>query len=155
MLLTLRACVEHRLDSVALTFWPGFAVSVVLAPSGYPGSYEKGQAITGEVPSGKPVYAHPLSCGAHLSCRCGTLPRRYSQSRRRSADHSHCSVSLWTIITRGALDQAYEGVTRVNFDRKVYRRDIGHRCVLPESPNAECVNDHCLSSCPMPRMSYT
>ena len=44
---------EHRLDSVRLSVRPGFAVSVVLASAGYPGSYEKGKVITvGRVPEG-------------------------------------------------------------------------------------------------------
>jgi phosphoribosylamine--glycine ligase / phosphoribosylformylglycinamidine cyclo-ligase len=48
-----QACVERRLDSVAITARPGSAVSVVLASSGYPGSFAKGKTITtGDVPSG-------------------------------------------------------------------------------------------------------
>jgi hypothetical protein len=47
-----QACAEHRLDSVPISIRPGFAVCVVLASHGYPGSYEKGKAIVVEdVPS--------------------------------------------------------------------------------------------------------
>ena len=47
-----QACAEHRLDSVNIKTKPGFAVSVVLASQGYPGSYPKGKQITiGSVPS--------------------------------------------------------------------------------------------------------
>ena len=42
------------------------------------------------------------------------------------------AVSAYGPSLQGALNRAYEGVARVNFDGKVYRRDIGHRCVLPE-----------------------
>ena len=39
-----------------MTIRPGFAVSVVLASSGYPGSFEKGKAITvGDIPPGTPI----------------------------------------------------------------------------------------------------
>lgn len=46
MLIRRQACTEHRLDSVALDFQEGVAVTVILASKGYPGSYEKGQKIT-------------------------------------------------------------------------------------------------------------
>lgn len=42
------------------------------------------------------------------------------------------AVSAYGSSLQGALNRAYEGVACVNFDGKVYRRDIGHRCVLPE-----------------------
>ncbi|KAJ7926022.1 aminoimidazole ribonucleotide synthetase [Mycena leptocephala] len=46
------ACAEHRLDSVQMSIRPGYAVSVVLASQGYPGSYEKGKSIVvKDVPS--------------------------------------------------------------------------------------------------------
>lgn len=48
-----QACAEHRLDSVQVATRPGYAVSVVLASQGYPGSYAKGKQIhVGELPSG-------------------------------------------------------------------------------------------------------
>lgn len=40
-----QACAEHRLDSVEIATRSGFAVSVILASQGYPGSYEKGHRI--------------------------------------------------------------------------------------------------------------
>jgi phosphoribosylamine--glycine ligase / phosphoribosylformylglycinamidine cyclo-ligase len=43
-----QACAERHLDSVHISFKPGFAVSVVLASEGYPGSYTKGNLITFE-----------------------------------------------------------------------------------------------------------
>ncbi|KAH9178618.1 aminoimidazole ribonucleotide synthetase [Lactarius sanguifluus] len=84
------ACVEHRLDSVALTFRPGFAVSVVLASSGYPGTIKAGNLVQ---TSGGRVIA----------------------------------VSAYAPSLQEALDRAYEGVAQVNFDGKVFRRDIAHR----------------------------
>ncbi len=46
-----QACIERRLDSVKLSYKDGYAISVVLASEGYPGTYPKGRVITvGEVP---------------------------------------------------------------------------------------------------------
>lgn len=42
----LMACVEGRLDSVAITIKKAFAATVVIASGGYPGSYTKGKPIT-------------------------------------------------------------------------------------------------------------
>lgn len=47
------ACVERRLDSVELSYREGYAISVVLASGGYPGSYKTGLPITiGSLPVG-------------------------------------------------------------------------------------------------------
>lgn len=49
-----QACVERRLDTVDLTIVEGYAVSVILASKGYPGSYPKGVPISfGQIPEGK------------------------------------------------------------------------------------------------------
>jgi phosphoribosylamine--glycine ligase / phosphoribosylformylglycinamidine cyclo-ligase len=40
------------------------------------------------------------------------------------------AVSAYAPSLQEALDHAYEGVEQVNFEGKVYRRDIGHRYVL-------------------------
>jgi phosphoribosylamine--glycine ligase/phosphoribosylformylglycinamidine cyclo-ligase len=42
------------------------------------------------------------------------------------------AVSAYASSLQGALDRAYEGVARVSFDGKVYRRDIAHQCVSSE-----------------------
>lgn len=42
----LMACVEGRLDSVAITTKNAFAATVIIASGGYPGAYAKGKAIT-------------------------------------------------------------------------------------------------------------
>lgn len=52
--LMFQACVERRLDSVKLGYRDGYAVSIVLASGGYPGSYPKGVPMTiPPVPAGK------------------------------------------------------------------------------------------------------
>jgi phosphoribosylamine--glycine ligase / phosphoribosylformylglycinamidine cyclo-ligase len=46
LMIVLQACAGRCLDSVKINTRPGFAVSVVLASAGYPGSYPKGKEIT-------------------------------------------------------------------------------------------------------------
>ncbi|KAI0003777.1 aminoimidazole ribonucleotide synthetase [Russula compacta] len=107
------ACVERRLDSVAITIRPGFAVSVVLASSGYPGSFEKEKTITiGEVPSDVAVF------------HAGTIKKN---DLVQTSGGRVIAVSAYAPSLQEALDRAYKGVGQVNFDGKVYRRDIAHR----------------------------
>lgn len=71
-----QACAEHRLDSVNIKAKPGFAVSVILASQGYPGSYPKGKEVTiGSVPSGGPSGSHSTTINSHNPRRCRRLPR--------------------------------------------------------------------------------
>lgn len=39
------------------------------------------------------------------------------------------AVAAYAPSLKEALDRAYEGVGQVNFEGRVYRRDIAHRCV--------------------------
>ncbi|KAF7339264.1 Phosphoribosylformylglycinamidine cyclo-ligase [Mycena sanguinolenta] len=96
----LLACAEHRLDSVQISIRPGYAVSVVLASGGYPGSYAKGKSIEiKDVPSNVVVF------------------------------HAGTVASNNQILTAGgqALDSVYAGVDKISFEGKTYRRDIAHR----------------------------
>ncbi|KAF8506605.1 aminoimidazole ribonucleotide synthetase [Russula emetica] len=116
------ACVERRLDSVAITTRQGFAVSIVLASSGYPGSFEKGKTITvGEVPSDVVVF--------HV----GTVK---TKDLMQTSGGRVIAVSAYAPSLQEALDRAYQGVGQVNFDGKVYRRDIAHRGLKAASPSA-------------------
>ncbi|KAA1468057.1 aminoimidazole ribonucleotide synthetase [Dentipellis sp. KUC8613] len=111
----LLACVEHRLDSVSITTRPGFAVSVVLASGGYPGSYAKGKEISiGQVPSNVVVF--------HAGTTKDTNVVKTSGGRV-------IAVSAYASTLREALDAAYAGVNEVNFEGKVFRRDIAHRAL--------------------------
>jgi phosphoribosylamine--glycine ligase/phosphoribosylformylglycinamidine cyclo-ligase len=116
------ACVERRLDSVAITTRQGFAVSVVLASSGYPGSFEKGKTVTvGEVPSNVVVF------------HAGTVK---AKDLVQTSGGRVVAVSAYAPSLQEALDRAYQGVGQVNFDGKVYRRDIAHRGLKAASSSA-------------------
>jgi phosphoribosylamine--glycine ligase len=96
--------------------WDGrSAATVVMAARGYPGSYEKGFAITGadEVAPDNAVVFH-----------AGTArdDRRLVTSGGRVL-----AVTGWDDDLRGALKIAYEGVEKIQFDQAYWRTDIGHR----------------------------
>jgi len=111
-----QACAERRLDSVTIKTKPGFAVSVILASQGYPGSYPKGKGITiGDIPDGVFIFH------AGTAIQDGQLV---------TAGGRVLAVCAYGQTIEEALNTAYNGVDNVNFEGKTYRRDIAHQCVL-------------------------
>ncbi|KAJ7070804.1 aminoimidazole ribonucleotide synthetase [Mycena amicta] len=115
----LLACAEHRLDSVQLSIRPGYAVSVVLASEGYPGSYTKGKVIDLTNASSAAVVFH-----------AGTTA---SEGQILTAGGRVLVVSAHAPTLQEALDKAYASVDKISFDGKTYRRDIAHRALKPVS----------------------
>lgn len=107
-----QACAEHRLDSVKIGTKPGFAVSVILASQGYPGTYPKGKPIS--IPS------HNASFVFHA----GT---QESNGDLVTAGGRVLAVSAFGATLEEALKHAYEGVAAIQFEGKTFRRDIAHR----------------------------
>ncbi|WVQ73495.1 phosphoribosylamine-glycine ligase [Cryptococcus sp. DSM 104548] len=109
------ACVERRLDSVKLDYKPGFAISVILASGGYPGSYPKGIPIDlGSRPQGVEVF----HAGTKL------------QNTTALTDGGRVlAVSAYAPTLRAAVDLAYSGVDQIAFEGKTYRRDIAYRAL--------------------------
>ncbi|KAG8889351.1 hypothetical protein FRB98_004635 [Tulasnella sp. 332] len=113
------ACVERRLDSVKLSFKPGYAVSIVLASAGYPGSYSKGKAITvPELPKG----VHAFHAGTSTSDD-GVV----------TAGGRVIVLSATASTLEEALRLAYQGCDAVSFEGKTLRRDIAHRALSQSS----------------------
>ncbi|EIW86905.1 aminoimidazole ribonucleotide synthetase [Coniophora puteana RWD-64-598 SS2] len=111
----LLACAEHRLDAVDIAIKPGYAVSVVLVSGGYPGSYPKGKVITvGDVPSDVVVFhAGTALKGADVVTAGGRV----------------IAVSSHAPTLQDSLRAVYAAIEQVNFEGKVFRRDIAHRAL--------------------------
>ncbi|KAJ7246284.1 bifunctional purine ADE1 [Mycena haematopus] len=111
----LLASAEHRLDSVQITIRPGYAVSVVLASGGYPGSYSKGKSIDiKDVPSNVVVF------------HAGTVA---SNDEILTAGGRVLVVTSYAPTLQEALDSVYAGVDQISFEGKTYRHDIAHRAL--------------------------
>ncbi|KAI8980765.1 aminoimidazole ribonucleotide synthetase [Trametes punicea] len=111
----LLACAERRLDSVEVKTRRGCAVSVVLASQGYPGNYAKGKEIAiGQLP--KDVVA--------FHAGTSTVDGKIVTSGGRVL-----VVSAYAPTLQSALDAAYSGVANIEFEGKVFRRDIAHRAL--------------------------
>ncbi|KZT55014.1 phosphoribosylamine--glycine ligase [Calocera cornea HHB12733] len=116
------ACVERRLDALTLDVRPGFAVSVVLAARGYPGSY----------PSGDEIAIGAMPDGAHVF-HAGTARKG---GKVVTAGGRVLAIAAYGATIPEALKLAYEGVGRVMFEGRTFRRDIAHRALSTEQPQA-------------------
>jgi len=99
-----------------MELWDGrSAATIVMAASGYPGSYEKGFAITG---------ADEFAPDNAVVFHAGTA--RDDRGLITSGGRV-LAVTGWNDNLRGALKVAYEGVGKIQFDEAYWRTDIGHR----------------------------
>ncbi len=115
----LLACAEGRLDEVSLDWSDEVAVSVVLASEGYPGYYETGRPIKGidaaEQIEGVTVY----HAGTALTDE-GTLVTDGGRVLNVTAVGPDFAT---------AVDRAYRGVARIDFEGAFCRSDIGQRAM--------------------------
>jgi len=119
----LYACSSTRgkLAGITLSIKQGYCIGVVMASGGYPGSYKKGNAITGisDAEDNKPnvdVYHAGTTRGAD-----GIL---------RTSGGRVLTVSAWDETLHDAIATVYEAVAHIDFEGKVFRRDIAAKELL-------------------------
>ena len=128
----MKACTEHRLDSISLKFQDGFAVTVILASEGYPAKYEKGKTISfGKVPASKFGLSESSTelTGAPdvVVFHAGT---KQSNNDIVTVGGRVLAVSAYAPTLNEALEAVYAGVEQVTFEGKTFRRDIAYRYVF-------------------------
>jgi len=123
LLQVMLAVANAELAGCELQWSDDWAVSVVLASSGYPGSYPVGRAITGleqaEAISGVTVYHAGTKAGPD-----GTLV---------TAGGRVLNVTATGATFQDARDSAYQAAACIDFDGKQFRRDIGTRALRGRS----------------------
>jgi phosphoribosylamine--glycine ligase len=107
----LEATIDGRLAETRAQWKPGAAVCVVMASGGYPGSYEKGRAITGldRLPAGTTVF------------HAGT---RSENGAFVTAGGRVLGVTALAGDLAAARALSYEAVAAIHFDAAHFRRDI-------------------------------
>ena len=117
------AVAQGRLSEIELAWRDEWAVSVVLASAGYPGSYPKGIEILGieraEALPGVTVY----HAGTTLD----------EQGVLRTSGGRVLNVTALGATFAQARERAYEGCDLIEFDGKMLRRDIGARALRGRS----------------------
>ncbi|MBR3235193.1 MAG: phosphoribosylamine--glycine ligase [Atopobiaceae bacterium] len=114
------ACDNGTLDPAMLSWGDNWAVSVVLASAGYPGSYEKGKVITGidaaEACEGVTVY----HAGTALD----------EDGNVVTAGGRVLDVTAVADTFEQARANAYAACELIDFEGKQYRSDIGLKAIL-------------------------
>ena len=110
------ACVEGRLDEIAVTSRPQTACGVVMAAAGYPGKYPKGMEITG--------IEEAEALGDVKVFQAGT--KLEDGKTLTTGGRVLCVTALGDDLA-AAKKRAYEAVAKIHFDSSYYRRDIGDK----------------------------
>ncbi|MCG7555074.1 MULTISPECIES: phosphoribosylamine--glycine ligase [Pseudoalteromonas] len=117
----IEAANREELDQTSIEFDPRAAVGIVLAASGYPGNYPKGDAISGlqvNYPEGEKVFhAGTKQDGEHVVTAGGRVL---------------CATALGHTVTE-AQKRAYSLVKDIHWDGVEYRTDIAYRAIARES----------------------
>lgn len=109
----LLACVEGRLAEINVRWRSGACVSVVLASGGYPEKYDKGLPISGlDDVRDEDVFVF------------------HAGTERKDEQIVTAGGRVLAVSARGkdlpdAIENAYNGLKPIHFDRMHYRRDIG------------------------------
>ncbi len=112
----LLACANGRLDPKTVAWKNSYAVSVVAASPGYPGSYPKDLPITGIEEAEKDAAIVVFHAGtAHKGGQLVTSGGRV------------LNVTAVGSTLDEALDKAYAAMQKINFEGMHYRTDIGRR----------------------------
>lgn len=115
----LEACVNESLSGQVVVWNPGFAVCVVLASEGYPGTPRTGVPITGI----EDAEALPGVTIFHAgTLRDGTL---------RTAGGRVLSVTATARTVSDAVATAYAAVSRIRFEGMQFRTDIARSFLSP------------------------
>jgi len=113
----LEACVDGTLAECAIEWHPGFAVCVVLASAGYPGSPKKEIPIFGINEAEK--------IPGVIVFHAGTM---FSDQLRTSGGRV-LGVTATGKTLKEALDRAYEAICHIKFKGMQYRKDIGAKAI--------------------------
>ncbi len=115
------AAIDGRLCEFEINWDPRPALGVVMTAAGYPGSYRKGDVITG-----LPCDPRELASESKLF-HSGTL-ETVSGEVVTNGGRVFCATALGSSISK-AQTLAYELANRVHWDGVYYRTDIGYRAI--------------------------
>jgi phosphoribosylamine---glycine ligase len=113
------ACINGTLDKVDIKWKSLFTCTIVLASSGYPGSYEKGKIISGIKEAEMDSNIFVFHAGTKFDEK-GNLATNGGRV---------LGISAIGNTLEEALKNAYKAVYKISFDGMQYRRDIGQKAL--------------------------
>jgi len=121
------AVIDGTLDQVVMRIDPRPTVCVVMAASGYPGTYEKGKTIKGLGKASKCLGVEVFHAGT-----------AFENGRTITNGGRVLGVTAIGKDLREAVDRAYQGAGQIHWTGSYYRRDIGakalRRFLAPAKP---------------------
>jgi len=114
------AAIDGRLDQCSSDWDPRASVGIVLAAGGYPGSYGKGDVISG-LPDAETEGEKVFHAGTRLD----------NDQVVTNGGRVLCATALGNTVTE-AQQRAYELAARINWDGVFYRKDIAYRAIARE-----------------------
>jgi len=120
------AALDKKLDQAQADWDQRAAVGIVLAAGGYPGSYNKGDIISG-LPKPEDETTENNAKVFHAGTRLDANGNICTQGGRVL-----CATALGNSVTE-AQANAYTLADRIQWDNVYYRRDIGHRAIAREN----------------------
>lgn len=109
------ACIEKRLDTIKIKWSKKTACCVVCSSAGYPGTYKKGEPI-----SGIDSISNPNAVVFHA----GT---RNVQDQLVTNGGRVLGITAVGSSIKEALDEAYAALDKISFKGMYYRKDIGSK----------------------------
>ena len=116
------AAVNGNLDQVKALWDPRPALGVVMAAGGYPGSYSKGQVISG------------LDAANQDGTRVFHAGTKLLDGQVVAAGGRVLCVCAMADTVSEAANTAYAGCDKIHWDGAFIRRDIGYRAIKREHP---------------------
>lgn len=113
------AIYNHTLDQTEIKWHNGSCACVVMASGGYPESYDKGIEMHGLDDKGQIDGCFVYHAGTKLS----------DDGKFLTNGGRVIGVTAKGENLQKALDNAYEGVKKISFDKAHYRKDIGQRAL--------------------------
>jgi phosphoribosylamine---glycine ligase len=114
----LLACTEQRLAALPPIEWKSaVSVCVAIAANGYPGTYDRGKAITG---------IDSANANGTLVFHAGT---QLKEDKVITDGGRVLGVTSTAPDFASAIDQAYQGVRLITFEGMYYRQDIAQRAL--------------------------
>lgn len=117
LLAIMAACAEGNLREDMVHFSDRAAACVIMAAGGYPGSYAKGATITG------------IDAAEATGCQVFHAGTAQKNNALVTAGGRVLGVTAVAENIAAAVQQAYDGVSKINFAGAMYRKDIAHRAL--------------------------
>ena len=113
------SCLDGTLDQLSVCWQPQAAATVVAASEGYPGTYLKGREIKG---------LHPASTQSDtIVFQAGTC--RAANGAMVTSGGRVLAVTGTGHNLQQAIDNAYRGISKIDFIGMHFRRDIGAKAI--------------------------